>query len=83
MKTSILPSRDPIGRFPSNLATSSPLPMELGAICGSPALAKTTAERLEFQHQDKCWGYGELDHVCAKCPTNPSRSLSIAATTDM
>ena len=57
--------------------------MELGAICGSPALAKTVAERLEFQRQGKCWGCGELGHVHAKCPTNPSRPLSIAATTEV
>ena len=72
MKTSILSSRDPIGRPQSNLATSSPMSMELGAICGSPALVKTTTERLEFQRQGKCWGCRELNHIRAGCPTNPS-----------
>ena len=53
MKTSILPFQDPIGRLSSNLATSGPVSMEFGAICGSSALAKIVAKRLEFQCQGK------------------------------
>ena len=53
--------------------------MELDAIGGTTALAKTTAERLEFQRQGRCWGCGQLGHIQARCPTNPSKPLSIAA----
>lgn len=82
VKPSIFPSRDLVGRLQSNPVTSGPVPMELGAIRGAPALAKTAAERLEYQRHGRCWGCGELGHVRAKCPTNPSRPLSIAATTE-
>lgn len=54
--------------------------MELGAVRATSASAKTVAERLEYQRQGRCWGCGELGHVRAKCPTNPSRPLSIVAT---
>ena len=57
--------------------------MELGAIRGSPALAKTIVERLEFHRQSKCRGCKELDHVYARCFINPSRSLSIVATIEV
>ena len=81
MKTPIISFGDPIGRLQSNSATSSLVSIELGVICGPSTLAKIVVDRLEFQHQSKCWGCGELGHVCARCPTNPSRPLSITITT--
>ena len=53
--------------------------MELDAIGGTMALAKIVAEQLEFQRQERCWGCGQLGHIRARCPTNPSKPLSIAA----
>jgi Retrotransposon gag protein len=80
LSSAFLP-RDPVGKFQSQPVTSGPVPMELGAVRGPPALAKTAAERLEYQRQGRCWGCGELGHIRAKCPTNPSRPLSLAAAT--
>ena len=74
------PFRDPSARSQAN---SGPVPMELGATRATQALAKTAAERLEYQRQGRCWGCGELGHIRAKCPTNPSRPLSISATMEM
>lgn len=79
VKTLAPSSRDTSGRFQVNPSNSGPVPMELGAVRATSALAKTAAERLEYQRQGRCWGCGELGHVRAKCPTNPSRPLSIAA----
>lgn len=70
--------RDPVGK-PSNHGSSGPVPMELGAVRVSTALAKTSAERLDYQRQGRCWGCGEIGHVRSKCPTNPSKPLSIAS----
>ena len=72
-------SRDTVRRFQTGLENTGPVPMELGAVRGTSALAKTAAERLEYQRQGKCWGCGRIGHVRAKCPTNPSRPLSLAA----
>lgn len=75
-------SRDPAGRFQATSGTSrptsGPTPMEIDAIRGTTALAKTAAERLEYQRQGKCWGCGKPGHIRAKCPTNPSKPLSLA-----
>lgn len=72
--------RDVVGRFQPSGGNSGPTPMELGAVRVSTALAKTAAERLEYQRQGRCWGCGEMGHIRSKCPTNPSKSISIAAT---
>ena len=53
--------------------------MELGAVRVTTTLAKMAVERLEYQRQGRCWGCGEIGHVRAKCPTNPSKSLSISS----
>jgi hypothetical protein len=82
MKGAITP-REPFTRGQVGSAASGPVPMELGAIRGPPALAKTAAERLEYQRQGKCWGCGQFGHVRGKCPTNPSRPLTIAAIGDV
>lgn len=74
--------RESAGRSAVTLETSGPVPMELGAVRPSTASAKTAADRLEYQKQGRCWGCGELGHVRSKCPTNPSRPLSLAATRD-
>lgn len=71
-------SRSHGGRFQAALGSSGPTPMELDATRGTTALAKTAAERLEYQRQGKCWGCGKPGHVRAKCPTNPSKPLSLA-----
>ena len=55
------------------------MPIELGVVWVTTALAKTTVERLEYQRQGRCWGYGEVGHVRAKCLTNPSKPLSISS----
>ena len=52
--------------------------MELDVIRGNTAMAKTAAERLEYQRQGRCWGCGQLGHIRTKCPTNPSKSYSLA-----
>lgn len=77
--SSSAPSRDQMGRFPTNPSASGPVPMELDVIRGTTAMAKTAAERLEYQRQGRCWGCGQLGHVRSKCPTNPSTPLSLAA----
>ena len=75
------PSRNvSVGKSQSEWINSGPVPMELGTVRRPPALARTTAERLEYQRQGKCWGCGEIGHLRTKCPTNPSRPLVIAAT---
>lgn len=79
VKVSTNPPRDVARRFQVNPGTSGPVPMELGAVRTTTALAKTAGERLEYQRQGRCWGCGELGHVRAKCPTNPSKPLSITA----
>ena len=58
----ILP-RDAARKFQSNSNASGPVPMELGAVCAPSALAKTAAERLEYQRQGHYWGCGELGHI--------------------
>lgn len=82
-KNSSFSSRIPPVRLSSEPTNSGPVPMELVAVRGPPALAKNAAERLEYQRQGRCWGCGELGHVRSKCPTNPSRPLSLAATTEL
>lgn len=72
-------SRDVVGKFQPSSSTSGPVPMELGALRVTTALAKTAIERSEYQRQGRCWGCGEVGHVRAKCPTNPSKPLSLAA----
>lgn len=71
--------RDHVSQFQTNSGSSGPTPMELDAIGGTTALAKTAAERLEFQRQGRCWGCGQLGHIRARCPVNPSKPLSLAA----
>lgn len=70
--------RDQSGRFQANLGSSSPIPMEIDATSASTALAKTAADRMEYQKQGRCWGCGLHGHVRAKCPTNPSKPYSLA-----
>lgn len=71
---------DHAGRFQTLREGSGPVPMELDATHVSiTALAKTAAERLEYQRHGRCWGCGEIGHVRAKCPVNPSKPLSLAA----
>ena len=41
-------------------------------------LTKIAAERLEYERQGRCWGYGEIGYVRAKCSTNISKPLSIS-----
>lgn len=77
--TSVVVSKDHGARFQANPVNTGPVPMELDAISGTTALAKTAAERLEYQRQGRCWGCGQLGHIRAKCPTNPSKPFSIAA----
>lgn len=72
-------SRDMVGKFQHPSGTSEPVPMELGALRVTTAIARTAAERSEYQRQGRCWGCGEVGHVRAKCPTNPSKPLSLAA----
>lgn len=72
-------SRDHGARFQTTPVSTGPVPMEIDAISGTTALAKRAAERLEYQRQGRCWGCGKLGHIRAKCPTNPSKPLSIAA----
>ena len=52
--------------------------MEIDAIRGTTTLAKTAAERLEYQRQGKCWDCRKSGHIRAKCPTNPSKPLFLA-----
>lgn len=72
-------SKDHGGRFQSTPELSGPVPMELGAVRVTTALAKTPAERLDYQRQGRCWGCGLIGHVRARCPTNPSKPLSLSA----
>jgi len=53
--------------------------MEIDAMGGTTTLVKTTTKQLEFQRQGRCWGCGQLGHIQARCPTNPSKSLSLVA----
>ena len=57
--------------------------MKLGVVRAPSALAKTAAERLEYQRQGCCWGCGELGHIRVRCPTSPSKPLLILATIGM
>jgi len=52
--------------------------MELDAARVTTALAKTVVERLDYQKQGRCWGCGQVGHVQSRCPTNPSKPLSLA-----
>lgn len=74
-----LAARDHNGRFESTPATSSAVPMELDVTRVTTTLAKTAAEWLEYHKQGRCWGCGQMGHVRAKCLTNPSKPLSLAA----
>jgi len=66
-------SRDRAGRSQVTLVIFGPVPMEIDALRGpTTAMVKTPAERLEYQRQGRCWGCGQLGHVRARCPTNPS-----------
>lgn len=61
--------------------STGPTPMELDATyTASTALAKTAADRLEYQRQGRCWGCGKMGHIRSRCPTNPSKPLTLAAT---
>ena len=71
-------SKDHGGRFQSMPESSGPVPMELGAARVTTALAKTPTERLDYQRQGRCWGCGLVGHVRARCPTNPSKPLSLS-----
>ena len=59
-RPSNLGSRDHTTRSQANPTSFGPVPMEIDAIRGiervTTALAKTPAERLEYQRQGKCWG---------------------------
>jgi hypothetical protein len=67
---------------PPSMSTG-PTPMELDATyTASTALAKTAADRLEYQRQGRCWGCGKMGHIRSRCPTNPSKPLTLAATDD-
>jgi hypothetical protein len=70
--------RDYEGRFQATSGTLGPTPMEIDAINSKPPFARTTADRLEYQCQGKCWGCGKQGHIRAKCPTNPSKPLMLA-----
>ena len=72
-------SRDHAGWFQVTSGTSSSVPIELDAIHVTTAMAKTPAKRLEYQWQGRYWRCGQLEHVRAKCPINPSIPLSLAA----
>ena len=78
-----LGSRDHTTRSQANPTSYGSVPMEIDAICGiervTTALAKTPAERLEYQRQGKCWGYGRVSHIRSNCPTNPSKSMALLA----
>lgn len=50
---------------------------------GSTALAKTPTERLEYQRQGRCWGCGKIGHIRSRCPINPSKPLSLAASSQV
>lgn len=73
--------RDHASRFQTNPISSRLVPMEIdanrGTERGTTALAKTPAELLEYQRQGRCWGCGQVGHVCSNCPTNPSRIQTI------
>lgn len=71
-------NREHVGRFSTPSGATGPTPMELDAVHVSTALAKTANERLEYQRQGRCWGCGLLGHIRARCPTNPSKPLSLA-----
>lgn len=66
-------------RFQTTPVCTGPVPMKIDAVSGTTILAKTAAQRLEYQRQGRCWGCGKLGHIRAKCPTNPSKPLSIVA----
>ena len=53
--------------------------MDLDSIGRMMSLAKKTTERLEFHQQGRCWGCSGLGCICARCPTNPSKPLSLVA----
>ena len=72
-------SREVVEKFQPSSSTSGHVPMELGALRVTTALARTAAEHSEYQRQGRCWGCGEVGHVRAKCPTNPSKPLLLAA----
>lgn len=71
-------SREHTGRFQATSGGSGPVPMEIDATYGTTAMAKTAVERLDYQRQGKCWGCGLSGHIRSKCPTNPSKPLSLA-----
>lgn len=70
--------RHGVERFQSSPMNSGPVSMDLDAVSGTTALAKTAAERLEYQRQGRYWGCGQLGHIQEKCPTNPSKLFSLA-----
>lgn len=72
-------SRDSTGRFQATSGGSGPVPMEIDATYGTTAMAKTAAERLDYQRQGRCWGCGLPGHIRSKCPTNPSKPSFLAA----
>ncbi|KAG0573763.1 hypothetical protein KC19_VG207700 [Ceratodon purpureus] len=49
---------------------------------GSAALAKTPAEHLKYQRQGRCWGCGKIGHIKSRCPINPSKPLSLVASSE-
>ena len=62
-------SRDRSARASTPQGDFGPTPMELDVMQVTTALARTSAERLEYQRQGRCWGNGLVGHVRAKCPT--------------
>ena len=80
MGASLAP-RDYASRLRSPPTSTGPTPMELDATYSpSTAMAKTATERLEYQRQGRCWGCGKMGHIRSRCPTNPSKPLTLAAT---
>lgn len=71
-------TRDYAARAQSTSDNSGPVPMELDATKVSMTLAKTAAERLEYQREGRCWGCGQLGHIRSKSPINLSKPLSFA-----
>jgi hypothetical protein len=75
--------REYASRFRPPSTSTGPTPMELDATyTPSMALAKIAADRLEYQRERRCWGCGKMGHIRSRCPTNPSKPLTLVATGD-
>ena len=80
---STLAPREYTARSRPPSTSTGPSPMELDATyTASTALAKTAADRLEYQRQGRYWGCKKMGHIRSRCPTNPSKPLTLAATGD-